>query len=275
MAQNQKLAIYPSLIDRIVVITGGAMGIGACMVEHFALQGSKVLVLDVAEDDAKLVLENVSKLNVKYPPVFYNCDVSDVEGALKSTAAKILQENPKIHVLINNAAMGKAGEFLPTVTLQSWDNSIALNLRPHVFLTQALLPGLLSAAGISESSRPDESFTSFASVINMGSISWAIPATGVLPYTTSKAAIVGLTRTLAHELGPQGVRVNSIMPGSIATEREKREMLTPEYEARVLGSQAIKRLIRPIDVTKLALWLAADDSSGVTNQSIRVDGGWT
>lgn len=112
------------------------------------------------------------------------------------------------------------------------------------------------------------------SVINMGSITWAIPATGLVPYATSKSAVIGLMKTLAHEFGPQGVRVNSIMPGAIATERQKKEITTSTYEEHILSRQALKRLLQPDEVTRLALWLIADDSAAMTNQSIVIDGGW-
>lgn len=263
MSSHTNFATYPSLIDRVVVISGGAMGIGASFVEHFAVQGSQVVFLDIAADAAADLVQQVSSLGVAHHPVFHQCDLTEIEGSLKAAANTILRTHPRIHVLINNAAGTMKTEKKPTleVTTDHWNAGLNVNLRHQFFLTQALMPGLLAAEN--------------ASIINMGSISWAIPATGSLVYTTSKAAVVGLTRTLAHEFGPKGVRVNSIMPGSISTEREKRDVLTPEYEALVLGRQAIKRLLQPADVARMALWLAADDSGGVTNQSLVVDGGWT
>ena len=108
----------------------------------------------------------------------------------------------------------------------------------------------------------------------MGSISWAIPGIGLVPYIASKAAIVGLTKTLAHEFGPKGIRVNSIMPGLIGTDRQKRDVITPEYEAYALSRQALKRILHPDEVARMALWLTADDSSAVTNHSFVVDGGF-
>ncbi|KAL7784978.1 hypothetical protein V8C37DRAFT_394915 [Trichoderma ceciliae] len=262
MADGQaKFATYPSLVDRTIVLTGGAQGIAAQMVEQFSLQGSQVIFLDMEDELAAALVRKVSDLGVKHKPIYYHCDVVKIDEELKPTAAKILAEHPKIDGLVNSAARAMV-KATKNVTTEWWDESIAVNLRHQFFLTQALLPGLLLASGN-------------ASVINMGSISWVLPATGLVPYTTSKAAVVGLTRTLAHELGPQGIRVNSIMPGSIATERERAVVLTPEYEAKVLGSQAIKRLIEPVEVARMAMWLIADDSAAVTNQSMRIDGGWT
>lgn len=261
MGDQSKYAVYPSLADRVVVISGGAMGIGASMVEHFARQGSQVIFLDIMADVAADLMRKVADLKIAHQPVFHQCDLTDVDGAIKPIAAKILAEFPQVHVLINNAAGTGKSARKPTleITCEDWDTSLNVNLRHQFFLTQALVPGMLASG---------------ASIINMGSISWAIPATGSVSYVASKAAVVGLTRTLAHEFGPKGIRVNSIMPGSIATEREKREVHTPEYKALVMDSQAIKRFLQPADIARTALWLAADDSQGVTNQSIVVDGGW-
>ncbi|KAL6874971.1 NAD(P)-binding protein [Trichoderma novae-zelandiae] len=262
MAEHQpQFAVYPSLVDRTIVISGGAQGIAAEMVEQFSLQGSQVIFLDVEDDLAASLAQKISAKGVKHEPVYLHCDVVQVDQELKPTAARILQQHPRIDGLINSAARAMAK---PTrdITTAWWDESVAVNLRHQFFLTQALLPGLLLASG-------------HASVINMGSINWAVSATGQAPYTTSKAGVVGLTRTLAHEFGPRGVRVNSIMPGSIATARERAVVLTPEYEAKVLGHQAIKRLIEPVEVARMAMWLMADDSAAVTNQSMTIDGGWT
>jgi NAD(P)-dependent dehydrogenase (short-subunit alcohol dehydrogenase family) len=262
MAEGQaKLATYPSLVDRTIVITGGAQGIAAQMVELFSLQGSQVIFLDVGDDRAAEVVQRVSGLGVKHKPVYYHCDVIKIDEELKPTAAKILAEYPKIDGLVNSAARAMMKPTLD-ITTEWWDESVAVNLRHQFFLTQFLLPGLLLAAG-------------HASIINFGSINWAVPGLGQVPYTTSKAAVVGLTRTLAHEFGPRGVRVNSIMPGSIATEREIKEVLTPEYKENLFKSQAIPRLIEPVEVAKLALWLISDDSAAVVAQSIRIDAGWT
>lgn len=263
MALQNKYASYPSLVDRVVVISGGAQGIGASMVEQFALQGSQIIFLDISTEASTKLLEHISTLNVQQVPQFEQCDLTDIKGALQPIAAKILARHPKIHALINNAAGGALSQRIPTmdITPENWDFSVGVNLSHQFFLTQALLPGLIAA----ESS----------SVINMGSITWSIPSTGCLPYAACKAAVVGLTRTLAHEFGAKGVRVNSIMPGSVATEAEKRDVHTPEYLDWIMKRQALTRLVQPADIARTALWLAADDSEGVTNQSIVVDAGWT
>ena len=259
MAQSRKFASYPSLAGRRVVISGGATGIGASMVEAFALQGAQVLFLDILDDASETLIRRLREVGVACVPKSYHCDVTDIDGSLKPVVRRILDEFPEIHCLINNAARDTRIKTME-ITPKDWDEGLAVNLRHHFFLTQALMPGLLAAGS--------------SSVINMGTITWAIPGIGLVPYVASKSAIVGLTKTLAHEFGPQGVRVNSIMPGAIATERQKREIITPEYEAHVLERQALKRILEPDEVARLALWLAADDSSGVTNQSIVIDGGW-
>lgn len=259
MSRSTKYAIYPSLAHRVVVISGGATGIGASMVEAFALQGAQVVFLDIQPTTAHDLTQKLVNAKAIHPPVYHECDVTDIENAVKPVAAKILAQFSRIDALINNAA-NDVRQPTMEVTQEQWDSGIAVNLRHQFFLTQALIPGLIAAGS--------------ASVINMGSITWAIPGTGLVPYVASKAAIVGLTKTLAHEFGPQGIRVNSIMPGAFATDRQKRYILTPEYEAHVLERQALKRILQPDEVARMALWLAADDSSGVTNQSIVVDGGW-
>lgn len=259
MSAPKQYATYPSLLGRVVVISGGATGIGASIVQHFARQGSRVLLLDILEQEAQDLIHTLSEEGVTHHPVFYKCNLTDIDGDLRPTAEKIRVVYPKIDVLINNAARDTRRPTLE-ITPDQWNSDMAVNLNHVFFLTQSLLPSLI-AAGTS-------------SVINMGSITWAIPGTGLAPYIASKSAIVGLTRTLAKEFGDRGVRVNSIMPGAIATERQRRDVLTPEYEALVLGSQSLKRLMQPEEVARMALWLAADDSSGVTQQSIVVDAGW-
>ncbi|KAF2095717.1 NAD(P)-binding protein [Rhizodiscina lignyota] len=257
-AQGQ-YATYPSLFGRIVVISGGATGIGASMVEAFATQGAKVVILDILSEAASELIQKLRDRNVVHPPVYHQCDVTKIDDELKPVAAKILESSPSIDVLVNNAANDVRQPTLE-VTQEQWDQGIAVNLRHVFFLTQALMPGLLTGGS--------------ASVINMGSISWEVAVPSLITYVSSKSGIVGLTKALAEEFGPKGIRVNSIMPGAIATEKQKREIYTPEIEADILKGQAVKRMLQPDDVARMALWLAADDSSAVTSQSIRVDAGW-
>ncbi|HEY1805014.1 MAG TPA: SDR family NAD(P)-dependent oxidoreductase, partial [Terracidiphilus sp.] len=164
-----------------------------------------------------------------------------------------------IDVLINNAANDQR-HTIEEVTPESFDRSIAVNLRPQFFAVQAVLPAMRKAGR--------------GSIINMSSIAWMIPTTGLPLYIAAKAAIVGMTRTLAHELGPHNIRVNAVLPGAIATERQKQLWYTPEYKAEIMASQALKRDILPDDVARLVLFLASEDSSAITNQSYVIDGGW-
>jgi D-xylose 1-dehydrogenase len=256
MDRTNHFALYPSLRDRVIVVTGGASGIGAAMVEQFAWQGSQVAFLDIARE---LAAELVDRLGpVAHAPLFFSCDVTDI-AALRAALGEIERRLGPVGVLVNNAANDDRHDFA-RVTPEYWDERMAVNLRHYFFATQAVVPAMRVAGG--------------GSVINLGSIAWVVPSTGFPVYVTAKAAIVGLTRTLAHELGASGIRVNCIMPGAILTERQRRLWITPEYLAEIVGRQALKRELTPQEVARLALFLAADDSAAITNQSYVIDGGW-
>jgi NAD(P)-dependent dehydrogenase (short-subunit alcohol dehydrogenase family) len=257
MAANEEFARYPSLRDRAVLITGGATGIGAAMVEQFALQGSNVGFVDLAANDAQELIERL-KGQCEHTPLFLSCDLTDI-SALRTALAEIEGSLGAVRVLVNNAANDDRHE-LSDVTPEYWDNRMAVNLRHHFFAIQSVVPGMRAAGG--------------GSIINMSSIAWMIPSTGLPVYVTAKAAIVGLTRAMAHELGEANIRVNSVLPGAILTERQRRLWWTPEYEAEIMGCQAIKRSLMPEDVARTVLFLGSADSSAITNQSYIVDGGW-
>jgi NAD(P)-dependent dehydrogenase (short-subunit alcohol dehydrogenase family) len=258
MPENPSIyARYPSLAGRVVLITGGATGIGESLVTHFARQGSRVAFLDIQSEPARHLADYLAAEGCP-PPLYYHCDVTDI-AALTASIERAQSALGAIDVLVNNAANDQRHSIDET-TPDSWDHSIAINLRPHFFAIQAVLPAMRAAGR--------------GSIINMSSISWMIPTTGLPVYVTAKAAIVGLTRTLAHELGPAGIRVNAVLPGAIATERQQRLWYTPEGVKRILDNQALKRQIEPAEVARLVLFLAADDSSAITNQSYVVDAGW-
>ncbi len=257
MASASQFATYPSLHDRVVVVTGGASGIGAAMVEAFAAQHARVAFLDVQTEVAEPFVRRLSEAGVT-PPIFVPCDLTDIE-VLQAALARIARDLGPIEVLINNAG-NDTRHSVEDVTPESWDRTLALNLKHQFFAAQAVIPGMRQLG--------------YGSIINMSSIAWIIPSTNVPVYVTAKAGIVGMTRTLAHEVGKDNIRVNCILPGAIATERQKRLWLTPEYEAEILAAQALKRLIQPEEVARLALFLAADDSAAITNQSCIIDGGW-
>ncbi len=254
---NSAFAVYPSLRDRAVLVTGGATGIGESLVRHFARQGSRVAFLDIQQEPANELVEMLTYEGCKVP-LFIRCDLTDV-AALQTAVEAAVSEFGGLDVLVNNAANDQR-HSIDEVTPEYWDHSMAVNLRPQFFTVQAALPAMRAAQR--------------GSVINMSSISWMIPSTGLPVYVAAKAAIVGLTRTLAHELGPDNIRVNAVLPGAIATEKQKKLVYTPAYKAEILANQALKRDILPEDVARLVLFLAADDSSAITNQSYVIDGGW-
>ncbi|KAK3711862.1 hypothetical protein LTR37_009380 [Vermiconidia calcicola] len=260
-------AIYPSLRDKKVLITGGAEGIGAAAVELFCRQGSEVIFLDISEPSSTTLIESIKELQGADQesritiPVFQQCDVTNLEE-LNEVAKRVLDECGTINVLVNNAAAAGAKSRVPSVqvTPESWDFDINVNLRHVFFLTQAIVPAMKKQGS--------------GSIINMGSISWRIPAVGTPVYMACKAAIMGLTKTHSKEFGKDSIRVNSVMPGAIATERQIKEVLTPEYRELVMNSQTIKRDLMPEEVANVILFLASDDSSAVTGSSYVVDGGW-
>ena len=252
-----KFATYPSLRDRVVLITGGGSGIGAGMVEVFAAQGARVAFVDIGVEVSKKLVESVA-VSCMHAPYFVHCDLTDIH-ALRAAIKDIETRLGGIQVLVNNAANDDR-HTSAEVTPEYWDNRMNVNLRHQFFAIQAVAPGMKAAGG--------------GSIINMSSIAWMIPSTGIPVYVIAKAAVMGLTRTMAKELGEAGIRVNAVLPGAINTERQIRLWRTPEYDAEVLRHQSLKRHLMPDDVARLVLFLAADDSSGITSQAHIVDGGW-
>jgi NAD(P)-dependent dehydrogenase (short-subunit alcohol dehydrogenase family) len=257
MTVNNQFAHYPSLRDRAVLITGGASGIGAAMVEEFALQGAKVAFLDLAAEPAEELIRSLEGRST-HTPRFVRCDIRDI-SALRSAIQQVANHFGPIRVLVNNAANDDRHD-VKEVTPEYWDDRMNVNLRHHFFTIQALSPGMGSAGG--------------GSIINMSSIAWMIPSTGLPAYVTAKAAIIGLTRAMAHQLGSLNIRVNTVLPGAVLTDRQRRLWWTPEYEAKIMGKQALNKSLLPNDVARMVLFLASDDSSAITSQSFIVDGGW-
>jgi NAD(P)-dependent dehydrogenase (short-subunit alcohol dehydrogenase family) len=250
-------AIYPSLRERVVIVTGGGSGIGAKLVEHFAHQGAKVAFLDVAEHASRELIDSLAG-KCSYTPMFFACDLTETT-ALQETLALICSSLGDADVLVNNAANDDRHRW-QDVTPEYWDQRISVNLKHQFFAIQAIAPGMRAKKR--------------GSIINMSSICWMIPSSGLPIYATSKAAIVGMTRAFAVELGSSNVRVNCVSAGAVLTERQKRLWLSPEYEAEVLSEQILKRHLVPDDVARLVLFLAADDSDGITSKNYLVDGGW-
>jgi len=254
---DTEFGIYPSLRGRVVVVTGGASGIGERIVEQFAQQGAAVAFLDIQEEAGTRLAAKIKEQGAP-EPLFLSCDLTEI-GELQKCMQRVLARFNTVDVLVNNAG-NDARHSLEEVTSEYWDRSIAVNLKHQFFASQAVIPAMKKARR--------------GSIINLSSISWMIPSTGLPVYVTAKAAIVGLTRTLAHELGPHNIRVNCVLPGAILTERQKQLWFTEAYEKEILSSQALKRMILPEEVARLVLFLAADDSSAITNQSYVIDGGW-
>ena len=257
MQQDTQFARYPSLEGRPVLVTGGATGIGASLVEHFCAQGARVGFIDLAEKPGVELTDRLAAAG--HPrPAFRRADLRDI-AALRQAIADLTDEIGPPLVLVNNAAHDER-HAIADVTPEYWDDRVAVNLRHQFFAAQAVIPGMRAAGG--------------GSIVNMGSISWRVGQGGMPAYTASKAAIEGLSRGLARDLGPDRIRVNIVVPGWIMTERQMTLWLTPEAEAGLMRDQCLKEKVYPADVARLVLWLAADDSRMCTSQSWVVDGGW-
>jgi NAD(P)-dependent dehydrogenase (short-subunit alcohol dehydrogenase family) len=239
---------YSSLAGRHVVITGGASGIGAEMVAAFTQQKSRVSFLDIDLDAGKRTAEVTGA-------VFHPCDVNDI-AALRGTLAAL----ETVDVLINNAAKDDR-HAVESVEPEDWRRALSLNLDHQFFATQALAPSMAAQGR--------------GSVVMMGSISWMRGRPGMVGYTTAKAAINGLTKTLAREYGPLGIRVNCLVPGAILTERQQALWLTPALNQQFLDLQALKFRLDAGHVARLALFLASDESAGCTGANFVVDAGLT
>ena len=256
-ASETSTARYPSLVDRCVLVTGGASGIGESIVAHFAAQGSRVAFLDIADDRAAALVQRLAPI-VRYRPRYVRCDLTDIP-ALQSAIANVTASAGPLRVLVNNAGNDDR-HALDTVTPAYWDERMAINLRHQFFAAQAVHAGMRDAGG--------------GAIVNLSSTSWVIGEGGYAAYTTAKAGIIGLTRSLARDMGSDNLRVNAILPGWIMTDRQIRLWLTPEAEREQMTRQMIKRRLDADDIARMALFAASDDSSGITGQSFVVDGGY-
>ena len=253
---TEAFAVYPSLRDRVVLVTGGASGIGAEHVTQFARQGAKVAFLDIASEAAVSVIESLRHEGLP-PPLYLPCDLTDIP-ALQAAAAQAARALGPITVLVNNAANDQRHGY-QDVTVEYWDERMATNLRHQFFAIQAVAPMMRAAGG--------------GSIVNFGSISWHANQGNMPAYTTAKAGIEGLTKGMARDLGPYGIRVNCVIPGWIMTQRQIDLWLTPEAEENLLRAQCLKTKLVPADVTRMVLWLASDDSRMCSSQLWVVDGG--
>ncbi|SHF70297.1 NAD(P)-dependent dehydrogenase, short-chain alcohol dehydrogenase family [Kaistia soli DSM 19436] len=248
-------AIYPSLKGKTVLITGGGSGIGESIVRHFVAQGCKVGFLDIDRAASEALVADLAPTGTVQ---FEHCDLRDI-SALRASIDNIRTAFGPIEILVNNAAHDQRHK-LEDVTPEYWDERIQVNLRHQFFAAQAVVPDMkASGSGV---------------IINLGSISWMIGQGGMPAYSASKSAILGLTRSLSRDLGPFNIRVCSVVPGWIITQRQLDLWLTPEAEQELLARQCLKRRLMPADIAKPVLFFASDEASGCTNQSYIVDGGW-
>jgi D-xylose 1-dehydrogenase len=253
---TQAFATYPSLRDRVVLVTGGASGIGAEAVTQFARQGARVAFLDIDDAAATALIGTLARDGLA-PPLYQRCDLKDI-AALQAAIAEVNRRLGAITVLVNNAANDQRHTW-EDMTVEYWDERMATNLRHQFFAIQAVAPQMRAAGG--------------GSIINFGSISWHTSQGNMPAYTTAKAGVEGLTKSMARDLGPHGIRVNCIIPGWIMTQRQIDLWLTPEAEANLLQAQCLKTKLVPADVARMVLWLAADDSRMCTSQLWVVDAG--
>lgn len=253
---DDRFARYPSLEGRRVLVTGGATGIGASIVEHFAAQGSHVGFLDLDAAAAEALLASLPRGAVAH---FAQVDLRDIPALQAAIARLKTRLGGGIEVLVNNAARDDR-HAIDDVTEAYWDERMAVNLRHQFFCIQAVKDDMIAAAG--------------GAIVNMSSISFVRASGGMVAYTTAKAAVVGLTRSVARDLGRHGIRANMVFPGWIMTPRQLELWVTPEAEAERAAGQCIPDRLHAPDVARMVLWLAADDSRLVTAREFFVDGGW-
>jgi len=249
---------YPSLAGKVVLISGGATGIGASLVEAFCRQQAQVAIVDIINDEGHALVAALDGQEGCSTPSFYPCDIRDVE-AYQAVVAQIKQQLGPVAVLVNNAASDFRHSFTE-MTPEYWDDRIAVNLRHAFFAIQAVFPHMQSLGG--------------GSVINFGSMSWYECQGGMPGYTTSKAGMEGMTRGMARDLGKHNIRINTLVPGWVMTERQLRDWVDASTKDEIEQSQCLKDSLMPEDISAMALFLASDDSKMCTAQNFIVDGGW-
>lgn len=250
-------AQYPSLVDRTVFVTGGADGVGSGIVEEFVKQGSKVGFADINAEKAAETIARCEALNPRHTPMYYEVDLLDVE-ATQAAIARAITDLGGITVLVNNAASDDRHTW-QEVTTEYWDDRLNVNLRHYFFSIQAVAQQMLDAKN--------------GSIINIGSSSYQIQEDFFPGYAIAKSGVEGITRTMARTFGVDNVRVNTVLPGWVATEKQLTKWWSPEGEAGTMRDQALKRRIYPREFAQMVLFLAADDGAACTAQEFVVDGG--
>ncbi len=250
-------AKFPSLEDAAVYITGGAAGIGQSLVTSFAAQGSRVVFCDINTAKAEETIGRCVDAGAAHEPVFQEIDLVDI-AALQAGVAGAVELLGGLDVLVNNAANDERHDWTD-MTVDYWNNRLNTNLRHYFFALQAAAPSMLERGR--------------GSIVNIGSSSYMMQEDCFPGYAIAKSGVEGITRTMARTFGPHGVRVNTVMPGWVATERQLELWWTPEGEKQTLDDQAIKRRIGPDEFVRMVLFLAADDGAACTAQTFIVDGG--
>jgi len=248
-------AIYPSLAGKKVIITGGGSAIGAGIVEGFVRQGAHVGFVDILEEPSLALADQVAQFGPR--PLFRLQDVTD-DATRAAGIGELVGALGGCDVLINNAASDQR-HAIADITVGEWDRLMGVNLKHQFFVAQACLPAMRAAGA--------------GSIINLGSISWHLGLEDLTVYQTAKAAIEGLTRSMARELGPENIRVNAIIPGNVQTPKQM-QWYTPEGEAEIVRAQCVKGRIQPVDIAAMALFLASDDARFCTAHNYWVDAGW-
>ncbi|MDC9823491.1 SDR family NAD(P)-dependent oxidoreductase [Devosia sp. ZB163] len=249
-------ASYPSLNGMPVIISGGASGIGEGIVRAFAAQGSKVGFVDIAGEAGDKLAAELNAAGAT--TMFTRCDITDV-GAYQAAIRGFEAAHGPTLALVNNAANDQRHQ-IKDITPEQWDQNIAVNLKHAFFAAQAVAPGMIAAGK--------------GSIVNFGSVSWMTNSAELTVYTAAKAAMHGMSRSMAREYGPHGIRANTLVPGWIMTERQLSLWATPEALAMLDQAQPLKGRLYPEDIARMVLFLAADDSRMISGQDFLVDGGW-
>ena len=252
-----QLAQYKSLRGKRVFVTGGGSGIGEAIVAAFAAQGALVAFVDIAREASEALCVRLAEAGLPAPQ-YRHCDISDIVE-LQATMAQLAAKLGDFDVLVNNAANDQRHD-VEDVSLDYWNERIAINQRPMFFTCQAVLAGMKRRGG--------------GAIINLSSISWHAKGAGYPVYATTKAAVIGLTRSLARDIGKHGIRVNTVTPGWVMTQRQLDLWVDDAARAEIAKSQCLPGALMPDDIAAMVLFLAADDSAMCTAQDFVVDGGW-
>jgi NAD(P)-dependent dehydrogenase (short-subunit alcohol dehydrogenase family) len=250
---------YPSLRDRRVFVTGGGSGIGESIVEAFARQGAQVAFVDIAEEASAALAARLEKAGLP-APWWRRCDVRDVAALQQAIADAAQALGGDFNVLVNNVASDDR-HAIEEVTPDYWDNRMAINQRPGFFAIQAVLPGMQRLGG--------------GSIVNLGSVGWQVKEGAYPAYAVAKSSVDGLTRGLAVPLGRHRIRINTVTPGWVMTERQVKLWLNEEAERTIAKVQCLPDKLQPEDVAHMVLFLASDDARMCTAQEFKVDAGWS